>query len=44
VFVAQTYAAVDVRCGSFYVGGRSRAEYTFVPGLRSGDGTSRGWL
>jgi hypothetical protein len=28
----------------FLVGGRSKAAYTVVPGLHTGDGTSRGWV
>jgi hypothetical protein len=40
----QTCAAVDACCVSFPAGGRRRAAYTFVPGLRIGDGTGRWWV
>jgi hypothetical protein len=44
VIVEQTCAAVDVRYISFPASDRRRAEYMFEPWLRSGDGTSKGWI
>jgi hypothetical protein len=42
VIVAHACTVVDVRCVRFPADGRRRAEYTFAPGLHSGNGTSRG--